>query len=154
MSAAPVTLDFSKAQPINQSAAQGVTLDFSKAQPIAGPGEQINDVGNKVIVPAEGESFADTMKRAAAYGKTVTQGQINGETATAPAKAATVALSALGGGAALPAAEAGAAAAPWSGVATALAPIAKKYGVKALEGMSLGAGYEVYHALRKYFEGQ
>ena len=69
----------------------------------------------------------------------------------APRKAATVALSALGVGAALPAAEVGGAAVPWSGVAAALAPIAKRYGVKALEGMSLGAGYEVYRALGKYF---
>src|SRR5215470_8908484 len=33
---------------------------------------------------------------------------------------------------------AGATAAPWSSGAVALAPIAKKYGLKALEGMSLG----------------
>lgn len=55
--------------------------------PEAGPGEQINDVGNKVIVPAEGESFDQTMQRAAAYGKTVTPGQINAELRTAPVKA-------------------------------------------------------------------
>src|SRR5690242_8874056 len=47
-------------------------------------GQVTNDVGNTVIVPKEGESFADTMKRAAAYGKTVTQDQINKELATAP----------------------------------------------------------------------
>ena len=151
MSTTPVTLDFTKAQPIN--APQGVTLDFSKAQPIAA-GEQINDVGNRVIVPQEGESFADTMKRAAAYGKTVTQEQINKEMATAPGKVGTVGLSALGGGFAMPAAEAGVAAVPWSGVAAGLLPIAKKYGVKTIEGMGLGMGYEVYNHLRKYFEGQ
>jgi hypothetical protein len=151
MSTTPVTLDFSKAQPINQ--AQGVTLDFSKAQPI-NAGEQINDVGNRVIVPKEGESFGDTMKRAAAYGKTVTPSQINAETASAPGKVATTSLAALGGGFAMPAAEAGVGAVPWTGVAAALAPIAKKYGVKALEGMSVGAGWEVYNALRKHFEAQ
>jgi len=128
---------------------QGYTLESD-----IHPGELINDVGNKVIVPADGESFADTMKRAAAYGKTVTQDQINKELATVPRKAATVGLSALAGGAAMPAAEVGAAAVPWSGVAAALAPLAKKYAIKGLEGMSLGAGYEVYHHLRKYFEGQ
>jgi hypothetical protein len=53
-------------------------------------GQLTNDVGNTVIVPKDGESFADTMQRAAAYGKTVTPSQINAETATAPAKAATV----------------------------------------------------------------
>ncbi len=53
-------------------------------------GQITNDVGNTVIVPKEGESFADTMKRAAAYGKTVTPQQINAELATAPKKAATV----------------------------------------------------------------
>ena len=55
-----------------------------------GNGEVVNDVGNKGIVPAPGESFGDTMKRAAAYGKTVTQGQINKELATAPKKVGTV----------------------------------------------------------------
>jgi len=53
-------------------------------------GQITNDVGNTVIVPKENESFADTMKRAAAYGKTVTPQQINAELATAPKKAATV----------------------------------------------------------------
>lgn len=38
----PVTLDFSKAQPINQG---GVTLDFSKAQPIAGQQAQQQPLG-------------------------------------------------------------------------------------------------------------
>jgi hypothetical protein len=53
-------------------------------------GQVTNDVGNTVIVPKEGESFADTMKRAAAYGKTVTPQQINAEVRTMPGKAATV----------------------------------------------------------------
>src|SRR2546427_8348357 len=94
MSTAPVTLDFSTAQPIDvadllSSNAQPVTLDFSTARSIV-PGEQINDVGNRVIVPAEGEDFATTMRRAAAYGKTVTPAQIQAEMATAPKKVATV----------------------------------------------------------------
>jgi len=53
-------------------------------------GQLTNDVGNTVIVPKEGENFADTMKRAASYGKTVTPQQINAELVTAPKKAATV----------------------------------------------------------------
>lgn len=71
------------------------------------PGEVTNDVGNTVIVPKPGEPFADTMKRAAAYGQTVTPQQVNSELATVPKKSATVALSALLGGAAAPAAMAG-----------------------------------------------
>jgi hypothetical protein len=60
-------------------------------------GEVKNDVGNTVIVPKEPgtflhpygeESFSDTMKRAANYGKTVTPEQISRETATMPAKVA------------------------------------------------------------------
>ncbi len=53
-------------------------------------GEITNDVGNTVIVPKNGESFSDTMNRAAAYGKTVTPSQISAELKTAPAKAAAV----------------------------------------------------------------
>ncbi len=53
------------------------------------PGQVTNDVGNTVIIPKQGESFADTMKRAAAYGRTVTPEQINAEVATMPGKAAT-----------------------------------------------------------------
>ena len=53
-------------------------------------GQITNDVGNTVIVPKEGESFDDTMRRAAAYGRTVTPQQINAEMRTAPANAATV----------------------------------------------------------------
>jgi hypothetical protein len=68
-------------------------------------GQVTNDVGNTVIVPKDGESFADTMKRAAAYGKTVTPSQVNAELATAPKKAATVLAAApaigFGGAAAL-----------------------------------------------------
>jgi len=51
-------------------------------------GQQTNDVGNTIIVPKDGESFADTMQRAAAFGKTVTQSDINKEMATAPKKVA------------------------------------------------------------------
>jgi hypothetical protein len=43
-----------------------------------------------VIVPKPGESFADTMQRAATYGKTVTPTQVNAKLNTAPTKAAQV----------------------------------------------------------------
>lgn len=70
--------------PLEQLAQSGST------QTAPPSGEVTNDVGNTVIVPKDGESFADTMARAAAHGKTVTQDQINRETATAPKKVATV----------------------------------------------------------------
>ncbi len=40
------------------------------------------------------------------------------------------------------------------GAAEALTPIAKKYGIKALEGAGIGAGWQLYHELKKVFEGQ
>ena len=63
-------------------------------------GEITNDVGNTVIVPKDGESFSDTMKRAAAQGQKTTPDQINREVATMPGKAATVlaAAPAIGAG--------------------------------------------------------
>ncbi len=121
--------------------------------PVEEPGEQTNDVGNKVIVPAEGESFQDTMRRAARYGKTVTGAQINAEMATAPKKAAwalgSAPLAGLLGAGGLAAASVVA-----PPVARALAPIAKKYGIKVLEGAGLGMGYELYRELKKVFEGE
>jgi hypothetical protein len=89
-----------KASPIGNPFDEPLLSEKAEAQ-----GQITNDVGNTVIVPKEGESFADTMKRAAAYGKTVTPQQINTELATAPKKAAeTVAAAPLigaGGAAAL-----------------------------------------------------
>jgi hypothetical protein len=63
-------------------------------------GQVTNDVGNTVITPKDGESFADTMKRAAAQGQQTTPDQINREIATMPGKAATVlaAAPAIGAG--------------------------------------------------------
>jgi len=68
---------------------EGYTLEDPQTGNV-GTGQLTNDVGNTVIVPKDGESFADTMHRAAAYGKTVTPSQVNAELATAPKKAATV----------------------------------------------------------------
>jgi hypothetical protein len=76
---------------VTPAAGPSQTFDFSDLggkviQPAQG--QVRNDVGNTVIVPKPGESFADTMRRAAAYGQTVTPQQINAEMRTAPAKAA------------------------------------------------------------------
>ena len=53
---------------------------------------------------------------------------------------------------------AGATAFGFSGLAASaariLAPIAKKYGIKALEGAGLGAGYDLYRELKRIFEGE
>jgi hypothetical protein len=55
-------------------------------------GEITNDVGQKVIVPKDGESFSDTLKRAVQYHNSLTprqqQAAMGAETATIPAKAA------------------------------------------------------------------
>jgi hypothetical protein len=53
-------------------------------------GASFNDVGNPVITPAANESFADTMRRGAAYGKTVTPAMRAAEMKAAPGKVATV----------------------------------------------------------------
>jgi hypothetical protein len=106
--------DMSKAQPIAQAAQGAPMFDMSKATPLPGSGEQLNDVGNRVIVPKEGESFSDTMQRAVASGKTVTQDQIDTEMKTAPAKVAQTLAGAATIGAAMPAAEA-AGARHWAG---------------------------------------
>jgi len=58
------------------------------AQQAPPSGEITNDVGNTVIVPKDGESFSDTMKRAAAQGQKTTPDQINREVATMPGKTA------------------------------------------------------------------
>jgi hypothetical protein len=53
-------------------------------------GEIINDVGQKVIVPKDGESFSDTLKRAVAYHNSLTpeqrQAALDAETRTMPKK--------------------------------------------------------------------
>jgi hypothetical protein len=99
--ATPGTPTPTSAQPTVQSAAQadpfaefgGVKVAAQKASTDPRKtGEIVNDVGNKVIVPKDGESFADTMKRAVQYHKSLTpeqqQAAIDKETATMPKKAA------------------------------------------------------------------
>ena len=86
-------------------------------------GEETNDVGNTVIVPKEGESFADTMQRAAAQGKKTTPVMINKELATVPAKAPVVLGTAAAIGPAM-------IAAPELAIGAArLAPVAAKWGI-------------------------
>jgi hypothetical protein len=63
-------------------------------------GTETNDLGKSIIVPKEGESFEETMRRAAASGAHVTQQDIDDEMKTAPRKAAEVALAAPAIGAA------------------------------------------------------
>jgi hypothetical protein len=122
MGGTPVSLDFSKAQPI-----AAVSLDFSKAQPIdSGPsapgayqtrpggpiqnvydttGQQTNYAGLQDIVPKEGESFSDTMKRGIQYGKTVTPDQVQQQSQAdlklAPAVVAAAPAIGAGGAAAI-----------------------------------------------------
>src|SRR5580698_7238396 len=103
----PANYDFSQGQP--QAAPQGQTqapnpqalpdtlpadYDFNKQPDRVDPrqtGEITNDVGQKVIVPKDGESFSDTVKRAVAYHKSLTPEQqkaaLDAEAKTAPKKA-------------------------------------------------------------------
>jgi hypothetical protein len=86
-------------QPTQQSDVDPLdALSHMKPQAQA-TGEIANDIGKTVIVPKGGESFADTMERAAAHGKSVTQEDINDEMATAPKKAAQVLGGAVAAGA-------------------------------------------------------
>ena len=118
-----------------------------------------NDVGNTVIVPKEGESFDDTMRRAAAYGRTVTQDQINRELASAPKKIAQTLVAAplVGAGGTAALAGAGAAGSQLPGTAerllqiseTALEHLAENYPqlTKLAAKLGYGAGDEQHHTL-------
>jgi hypothetical protein len=76
-----------KETPVEQLANQPVETDPRKT------GEIVNDVGNKVIVPKDGENFADTMKRAVQHYQSLSpeqrQAAIDKEVKTMPGKAAT-----------------------------------------------------------------
>lgn len=85
----------------NTLAAQAGAIDSTPS------GEGTNDVGEKIIIPKDGESFEDTMRRAAAHGKSVNQSDIDKEMATAPGKVAETVASAPAMGAAGVAALAG-----------------------------------------------
>src|SRR5438876_8059058 len=61
-------------------AKQAGSTGYKPASEIAGPGERIGYSGLKDIVPMEGESFEDTMKRAVEYGKTLTKADLQRQT--------------------------------------------------------------------------
>lgn len=113
--------------------------------------------GNEPITPLPGESFLDTMRRAAAAGKTVTPEQITGQTIQGIKDLPKVGAAAATAGIALPAAMAGAgelgAATPAIAKAIAEAaaahPILTKIIVRGLEGTALGAGLKWSHLLGK-----
>lgn len=79
---------------------QAYAMPDSDQSTLPTTGEITTPEGVKVIVPKQGESFAQTMQRAAAYGKTITPQQISAEMKTAPQKAAEVlaAAPAIGAG--------------------------------------------------------
>lgn len=76
--------------PKNLSPIEQLMQPSAKTQQTTPSGQVTNDVGNTVIVPKPGESFDDTMRRAAAQGQVTTPQQISAETRTIPGKAATV----------------------------------------------------------------
>ncbi len=84
---------------------EGYTLEQPTDNQAPNIGTIKNDVGNTVIVPKDGESFSDTMQRAAQQGKQTTQAQVDAETATMPKKTAQTLVAApfigAGGAAAL-----------------------------------------------------
>lgn len=89
----------------SQIAANGGTVPQEQAPDTSG--QITNDIGKTVIVPKDGESFADTMDRAIAQGKKTTQQDINDELKTAPKKVAETLVAAPAMGAAGAAAIAG-----------------------------------------------
>ena len=64
--------------------------EVAASQSSEATGEQQNEIGKTVIVPKDGESFADTMQRAAVQGRKTTQQDISDEMKTAPRKVAQV----------------------------------------------------------------
>jgi hypothetical protein len=135
VSAAAVTLDMSKAQPI--AAAPAVTLDMSKAQPINQPSQwdAAQEAGHQNRLSAlAGLTRMPTPNMSEQDKASFEQGKMAGAVSV-PAVAAGVS------GMASPVASA------------ALLSIAKRYGIKALEGAGVGLGYDLYKELKKTFEG-
>ena len=133
-----------------------------------------NDVGNRVIVPKDGEAFGDTVQRAIAYHKALPPGEwqkaIDREMAVAPEKTAETLGAAAGIGVAGPALlaapeELGEALEPVKNLIVkklaeqsptlfgqeAVKATLKRYAVaaaqKALTGASWGAGAEILHSI-------
>ncbi len=114
---------------------------FAQNAPVkAGPGERIGYSGLKDIVPKEGESFEDTMKRAVEYGKTLTTEDIKKQS-KADLKVAPLAL------AAGPALAAGQLAVP-TAVGAAVAPTVAEEQVAT--GVLDASGQMVYRTALKY----
>lgn len=91
---APSTPSFSASGSVLDQALQANAQD-AQPQTVNDPrqsGEIINDVGQKVIVPKNGELFSDTLRRAVAYHNSLTPEQrkaaLDAETKTMPKKVA------------------------------------------------------------------
>ena len=149
---------------------KAITLDMSTAQPIEQPGQsqQPSALGSYTVTTpkdwgsGDEESFTDTVQRAIANQRAMSPAertrQLSASASTSGQKVPQVLAGAAAMGISGPAGlaavgEGGAALAPLAGpAARILGPIAKKYGIKALEGAGLGAGYELYKELKKVFE--
>lgn len=132
----PVTLDFSKAEPITK--ATGVTLDFSRAQPIQRPGAGAANLGmpEDISTGPEGTTPVERLMSPHSQDEATVGGLMAGAAGAVGIPAAAMAPTTMAGAGAL------------------LMPIVKKYGIKALEGAGLGAGYDLYRELKKVFEGE
>jgi len=130
-----VTLDMSKAQPLDAGA---VTLDMSKAVPLPGQqpplsqwdAQQEEGHQNRLSLLA-GLTGMPTPNMSEQDKVSFERGKAAGAISVPLVAGATVA-----------------------GASGALVPIAKRYGIKALEGAGLGLGYDLYKELKKVFEGE
>jgi hypothetical protein len=131
-----------------------------KDNPPADPrktGEITNDVGLKVIVPKDGESFSDTMKRAVAYHKSLTpeqqQAALDAEAKTIPAKALEAGI---GGPLAAVGSYAAGAMVPVAAAALPSVLMHTVEGVKALNAWAIKNPVQavlLYHAVRELLPG-
>lgn len=123
-------------------------------------GQETNDVGNTVIVPKDGESFSDTVKRATdrtkAIGPAQQQQEIDKEVATMPGKTAETLAGAAGIGLAGPGAlalvgeigpalQAARQFAQTEAGKDLMKLVLKHTGEKLLTGAGIGVGYEAIH---------
>jgi hypothetical protein len=140
MSTTPITLDFSKAQPINQ--AQGVTLDFSKAVPLsAKPLQQPVQVESSAMDKTLGALAPQPVPRTVGAGNT--QGDLPGFEGSYASGDEDKGLFTSAAGVAAGAAIASPAVTKALATAAAAHPLAAKVIVKGLEGMGFGAGLKV-----------
>ena len=139
-------------QPLTASPADANGVIWEDEQPGAGglasspsnSGQTVNDVGNLVLTPKDGEKYTDTLNRIIAQGKKTTPEMINKEIATVPKKAATV----LAAAPVIGAAGAGAGAATGAGpaaiemleAAAKAHPFVAHIVAKGIEGLGIGGG--------------